>query len=46
MRRPGEIGKGLMFISLNVEPETRDAGGAALDTLRSIEAKGLVKDVS
>lgn len=43
---PEKIGKGLMFISLNVEPETREAAVAALDALRAeFEAKGvLVKD--
>ena len=36
---PEKIGKGLMFISLNVEPETREA---ALDALRAeLEAKGV-----
>ena len=41
-----KIGKGLMFISLNVEPATREAATAALDALRAeLEAKGvLVKD--
>ena len=45
---PGKIGKGLMFISLNVEPETRKAATAALDALRAeLEAKGVsVKDGS
>jgi hypothetical protein len=35
-----------MFISLNVEPETREAATAALDALRAeLEARGvLVKD--
>ena len=38
---PQKIGKGLMFISLNVEPETREAAVAALDALRAeFEAKG------
>jgi len=32
---PGKVGKGLMFISLNVEPETHEAAVAALDALRS-----------
>src|SRR5205814_6970177 len=32
---PEKIGKGLMFISLNVEPETREAQVAALDALRA-----------
>jgi len=31
---PEKIGNGLMFISLNVEPETREAAIAALDALR------------
>ena len=31
---PEKVGKGLMFISLNIEPETREAYVAALDTLR------------
>ena len=39
---PEKIGKGLMFISLNVEPETREAAVAALDSLRAeLEAKGV-----
>ena len=38
---PEKIGKGLIFISLNVEPETREAAVAALDALRAeLEAKG------
>jgi len=37
---PEKIGKGLMFISLNVEPATREAAVAALDALRAeLEAK-------
>ncbi len=32
---PEKAGKGLMFISLNVEPETREANVAALDALRA-----------
>src|SRR6202034_2815642 len=37
-----KIGKGLMFISLNVEPATREAAVAALDALRAeFEAKGV-----
>jgi catechol 2,3-dioxygenase-like lactoylglutathione lyase family enzyme len=42
---PEKIGKGLMFISLNLEPETQVA---ALDALRAeLEAKGVpVKDGS
>jgi YD repeat-containing protein len=45
---PEKVGKGLMFISLNVEPATRDAAHAALDALRAeLEARGaLVKDGS
>src|SRR3954462_2856901 len=31
---PDKIGKGLMFSSLNVEPQTREAAVAALDALR------------
>jgi catechol 2,3-dioxygenase-like lactoylglutathione lyase family enzyme len=39
---PEKIGKGLMFISLNVEPETREAATAALDALRAeLQAKGV-----
>jgi catechol 2,3-dioxygenase-like lactoylglutathione lyase family enzyme len=39
---PEKIGKALMFISVNVEPETRDAAVAALDALRAeLEAKGV-----
>ena len=39
---PEKIGKGLMFISLNVEPEMREAAVAALDALRAeLEAKGI-----
>src|SRR5919108_5480046 len=43
---PEKVGKGLMFISLNVEPETREAAIAALDALRAeLEARGVsVKD--
>jgi uncharacterized glyoxalase superfamily protein PhnB len=43
---PDKVGKGLMFISLNVEPQTRDSEAAALDSLRAeIEARGVgVKD--
>jgi len=38
---PEKVGKGVMFISLNVEPETREAATAALDALRAeLEAKG------
>jgi uncharacterized glyoxalase superfamily protein PhnB len=45
---PEKVGKGLMFISLNVEPATREAAVAALDALRlELEAKGTpVKDGS
>lgn len=45
---PEKIGKGLMFISLNVEPATREAAVAALDALRGeLEARGVaVKDGS
>jgi catechol 2,3-dioxygenase-like lactoylglutathione lyase family enzyme len=45
---PDKIGKGLMFISLNVEPQTREAADAALGALRTeLEAKGvLVKEGS
>src|SRR5450755_4134492 len=39
---PEKIGKGLMFISLNVEPSRREAEVAALDALREeLEAKGV-----
>ena len=39
---PEKIGKGLMFISLNVEPQSREAAVAALDALRAeLEAKGV-----
>jgi catechol 2,3-dioxygenase-like lactoylglutathione lyase family enzyme len=43
---PEKVGKGLMFISLNVQPETREAAFAALNALRTeLEAKGApVKD--
>ena len=45
---PEKVGKGLIFISLNTEPPTREAGTAALDALRAeLEAKGVtVKDGS
>ena len=45
---PGKIGKGLMFISVNAEQQTPEAGAAALDVLRAeLEAKGVsVKDGS
>jgi catechol 2,3-dioxygenase-like lactoylglutathione lyase family enzyme len=39
---PEKVGKGLMFISINVEHETREAAIAALDALRAeLEAKGV-----
>src|SRR3984885_3045647 len=39
---PEKIGKGLMFISLNVEPATPEAAVAAVDELRAErEAKGV-----
>jgi catechol 2,3-dioxygenase-like lactoylglutathione lyase family enzyme len=39
---PEKIGKGLVFISLNVEPETHEAAVAALDALRAeLEDKGV-----
>ena len=43
---PEKVGKGLMFISLNVEPDTHEAEVAALDALRAeLEARGVpVKD--
>ncbi len=38
---PEKVGKGLIFISLNVEPETHEVAIAALDALRvELEAKG------
>ena len=45
---PEKIGKGLMFVSVNVEPATPEAQAAALDSLRAeLEAKGvMVKDGS
>ncbi len=45
---PEKIGKGLIFISLNFEPHSREAAVAALDALRAeLEAKGApVKDGS
>ena len=45
---PEKVGKGLMFISLNVEPPSREAATAALDSVRTeFEAKGVaVKDGS
>ena len=43
---PAKVGKGLMFISLNVEPETYETAVGALDALRAeLEARGVtVKD--
>jgi catechol 2,3-dioxygenase-like lactoylglutathione lyase family enzyme len=39
---PQKIGKGLIFISLNVEPPTNEAATAALDALRAeLEGKGV-----
>ena len=39
---PEKTGKGLMFISMNVEPASREAAVAALDALRAeLEAKGV-----
>ena len=39
---PEKIGKGLMFISLNVEPATSEAASGAVDALRAeLEAKGV-----
>jgi uncharacterized glyoxalase superfamily protein PhnB len=39
---PEKIDKGLMFISLNVEPAPHEAAVAALDALRAeLEAKGV-----
>jgi catechol 2,3-dioxygenase-like lactoylglutathione lyase family enzyme len=39
---PEKVGKGLMFISLNVEPATRETQTAALDALRAeLEARGV-----
>ena len=45
---PEKVGKGLMFISMNVEPASCDAAVAALDALRAeLEARGAsVKDGS
>jgi catechol 2,3-dioxygenase-like lactoylglutathione lyase family enzyme len=45
---PEKVGKGLMFISLNVEPASRENAVAALDALRAeLEAKGVtVRDGS
>ena len=43
---PEKIGRGLIFISLNIEPATHESAVAALDALRAeLEAKGApVKD--
>src|SRR5271170_7594510 len=39
---PEKTGKALMFISLNVEPQTHDAAVAALDALRAeLEVRGV-----
>ena len=39
---PEKVGKGLIFISLNVEPHTHDAEVAAVDALRAeLEARGV-----
>jgi catechol 2,3-dioxygenase-like lactoylglutathione lyase family enzyme len=39
---PEKIGKAVIFVSLNVEPATPEAGIAALDALRAeLEAKGV-----
>jgi len=45
---PDKVGKGLMFISLNVDPPTPEAATAALNTLRTeFESRGVpVKDGS
>jgi uncharacterized glyoxalase superfamily protein PhnB len=45
---PEKVGKGLMFISLNVDRDTREAAVAALDALRAeLETNGVaVKDGS
>jgi catechol 2,3-dioxygenase-like lactoylglutathione lyase family enzyme len=40
--RPEKVGTGLMFVSLNVQPETREAEVAAVDALRAeLEARGV-----
>jgi uncharacterized glyoxalase superfamily protein PhnB len=40
---PDKIGKGLIFISLDIDPDTHEAQVAALDALRAeFEASGLV----
>ena len=39
---PEKIGKGLLFISLNVEPATPESASGELDTLRAeLEARGV-----
>ena len=39
---PEKVGKGLMFISVNVEPASPEAASATLDTLRAeLERKGV-----
>jgi catechol 2,3-dioxygenase-like lactoylglutathione lyase family enzyme len=39
---PEKVGKGLLFISLNAEPPTYDAGVAAVDALRvELEGRGV-----
>jgi uncharacterized glyoxalase superfamily protein PhnB len=39
---PEKVGKALIFISLNVEPQTHEAAVAAMDALRAkLEAKGV-----
>src|SRR5678810_325387 len=39
---PDKVGKGLMFISLNVEPPAHEAEVAAVDALRAeLEARGV-----
>jgi len=45
---PEKVGKGLLFISLNTEPETPEAGIAAVDAVRAeLESRGVaVKDGS
>ncbi|MEZ2347324.1 VOC family protein [Terriglobus sp. RCC_193] len=45
---PEKIGNGLIFVSLNVEPETYEASVAALDGLRAeLESRGvMVRDAS
>jgi catechol 2,3-dioxygenase-like lactoylglutathione lyase family enzyme len=39
---PEKVGKGLIFVSLNVEPDTHEVAVAALDALRAeLEANGV-----